>query len=362
MLTAVVFLAILMTAVLVHEFAHYLNARSVGVPVRAFSVGMGPILLRRRWKGTEWRLSLLPIGGYVDLPGMGATVDDDGRLRHPTEGMATKGLPQKLWVLSGGVLANYVLGAMLLAGAVSLEPGYRELLGGPPAAVTGARVVGVGEGTLAEAQGLAAGDRLLEVNGLVDPSPAQVVETLATADGLALVVQDETGGVRTVELDWPPPGIAPGERPLLGVQLAPVHVEGVPYGTALGESLAFGVRMLPEMVAAFVRGFGSALTGRASEEVAGPVGMVSMVGQAAQVGIAPVLLLAALINFSLAVFNLLPIPGLDGGRMLLATVVAARGRPFRPGQEEAFHFVGIMAVLALIVLITVQELGGLLGG
>jgi regulator of sigma E protease len=116
------------------------------------------------------------------------------------------------------------------------------------------------------------------------------------------------------------------------------------------------------MVAGFVRGFGSAIAGRPNEDVAGPVGMVTMVGQAAQVGVAPVLLLAALINFSLAVFNLLPIPGLDGGRMLLATIVAIRGRPFKPGQEEAFHFVGIAAVLALIVLITVQELGGLLGG
>jgi len=116
------------------------------------------------------------------------------------------------------------------------------------------------------------------------------------------------------------------------------------------------------MVAGFARGFGAALSGRPNEDVAGPVGMVTLVGQAAQVGLAPVLLLAALINFSLAVFNLLPIPGLDGGRMLLATVVAVRGRPFRPGQEETLNFIGIAAVLFLIVLITVQELGGLLFG
>jgi regulator of sigma E protease len=361
-LTAIVFLAILMTAVLVHEFAHYLNARSVGVPVRAFSVGMGPVLWRRHWRGTEWRVSLLPLGGYVDLPGMAATADEDGTLRHPDEGMATRTLPQKLWVLVGGVVANYALGTLLLAGALTLEPGFRELLGGGPAEVRGAQVVMVGEGTIAASIGMAAGDVLLEVNGVADPTPSQVVETLAGADALRLVIADAAGEVREVELPWPPPGTPPGERALLGIQLAPLEVEAIPYAAALAESAAFGVRMLPEMVAAFVRGFGSALTGGTNEDVAGPVGMVSMVGQAAQVGLAPVLLLAALINYSLAVFNLLPIPGLDGGRMLLATVVAVRGRPFRPGQEEAFHFVGIMAVLALIVLITVQELGGLLGG
>jgi len=361
-LTAIVFLAILMTAVLVHEFAHYLNARSVGVPVRAFSVGMGPVVWRRRWRGTEWRLSLLPLGGYVDLPGMAATPDEEGRLRHPDEGMATKTLPQKLWVLVGGVVANYALATFLLAGALTLEPGYRELLGGRPLDVRGAQVVAVTPASLAESSGITAGDVLLAVNDVTDPTPADVVATLAAADGLRLRVADASGTVREIELAWPPADVAPGARPLLGVQLAPVAVDGVGYGEALGESVAFGVRMFPAMVTAFVRGFGSALSGRANEDVAGPVGMVIMVGQAAQVGLAPVLLLAALINFSLAVFNLLPIPGLDGGRMLLATVVAIRGRPFRPGQEEAFHFVGIMAVLALIVLITVQEIGGLLGG
>jgi regulator of sigma E protease len=363
-LTAVVFVGILMTAVLVHEFAHYLNARSVGVPVRAFSVGMGPVIWRRQWRGTEWRLSLLPLGGYVDLPGMAAKEDEEGRLRHPDEGMATKTLPQKLWVLVGGVIANYGLGVLLLAWAVTMEPGYRAILGGPEPEVRGAQIMAVTDGSLAEAAGLQAGDVLLRVNSVADPHPGQVIETLAVADGLTLVVRSELGEMREIALDWPPAGLAAGERPLLGVQLAPleVDVEHVGYGTALAESAAFGVRMLPEMVAAFARGFGSAVTGRPNEDVAGPVGMVTMVGQAARIGIAPVILLAALINFSLAVFNLLPIPGLDGGRMLLATVVAIRGRPFRPGQEEAFHFVGIMAVLALIVLITVQELGGLLGG
>jgi regulator of sigma E protease len=360
--TGVVFLAILMTAVLVHELAHYLAARSVGVPVRAFSVGMGPVLLRRRWRGTEWRISALPLGGYVDLPGMAANADADGTLRSPTEGMARLRLLPKAWVLSAGVLANYLLGIVLLASAVVLAPGYRELVTGEPVVVEGARIVSVAPDSRAEGLGLLPGDRVARVNDVVDPNPEQMVTELAHARALELLVEGEAGDRRTVRSAWPPPGLADGERPLLGVQLAPLSVPSVGLRTALVESLDFGVRMVPEMVVAFARGFGAAVSGRPSEDVAGPVGMVSMVGQATRVGFAPVLLLAALINFSLAVFNLLPIPGLDGGRLLLATVVAARGRPFRPGQEEAIHFAGIMAVLALIVLITVQELGGILGG
>ncbi len=362
MLTAVVFIAVLMTAVLVHELAHYLNARSIGLPVRAFSIGMGPVIARWRAKGTEWRLSLLPLGGYVDLPGMAPKVAEDGTLSHPDEGMAVRPLHQKLWVLVGGVLANYALGILLLAIAVVLAPSYREVVTGVAPEVEGAVIAGVADGSIAAELGLTTGDRLASIGAVVDPTPAQAVDAIRSATELRLTITSAEGVTREVVAPWPPVDLAEGETPLLGVQLVPASVPAVGFPTALAESAAFGVRVFPEMVVGFVRGFGSALTGRPNDDVAGPVGMVNMVGQAAQVGVAPVLLLAALINFSLAVFNLLPIPGLDGGRMLLATVIAVRGRPFRPGQEEAINFVGIAAVLALIVLITVQELGGLLGG
>jgi regulator of sigma E protease len=362
MLTAGVFLLVLMSAVLIHELAHYVNARSIGLPVRAFSIGMGPVIARFRWRGTEWRISLLPLGGYVDLPGMAPKVADDGRLEHPDEGLAVRPLHHKLWVLVGGVVANYVLGIVLLATAVTLAPGYREIVSGTAPEVSGAVVVDVGAGSIAESLGIRPGDRLVEIGAVSEPTPAQAVEAIQSAEGLSLLLEGEDGARRRVSAPWPPAGLAPDERPLLGVQLAPVAVEPVAFGTALVESAAFGVRLFPDMVAGFVRGFGSALTGGENQDVAGPVGIVTMVGQAAQVGLAPVLLLAALINFSLAVFNLLPIPGLDGGRMLLATVVALRGRPFRPGQEEMLHFIGIATVLLLIVLITVQEIGGLLRG
>lgn len=363
MLTAIVFILVLMTAVLVHELAHYLAARSVGLPVRAFSIGMGPVLWRRRWRGTEWRVSALPLGGYVDLPGMSPKVAEDGSLSHPDEGLAVRPLWQKLWVLVAGVIANYALGIVLLATAVTMAPGYREMVSGHAPAMQGSVLVGVVDGSVAADLGLGVGDRLLSIGAVQDPSPAQAVSAIQEATGtLSLRVVDAHGLERSFETAWPPPGLPAGERPLLGVQLGPAFVEGVGFGTALVESLSFGVRLFPQMVTGFVRGFGSALSGQPNQDVAGPVGMVSMMGQAASLGLAPVLLLAALINFSLAVFNLLPIPGLDGGRMLLATVVAMRGRPFRPGQEETWHFLGVAAVLLLIALITVQELGGLFGG
>lgn len=362
MTTALVFVAILFTAVMIHEAAHYLNARSVGVPVRAFSIGFGPVLWRRRWRGTEWRLSALPLGGYVDLPGLAPEPDEHGELHYPPGGIQEKGLGAKLWVLVGGVLANFVLGILLLTAAVLLEPGYRVVTTGATPVVHGTVIAEVVPGSPAEALGLRAGDELVRIGGVEDPVPADAVEAIGGAEGELRLVVERDGRPVEVATPWPPAGTPEGETPLLGVQLAPASVASVGPLRALGESALFAVRAVPEMIVGFVRGFAGVLSGGGSEEVAGPVGMVGMVSDAAAVGLAPVLLLAALINFSLAVFNLLPIPGLDGGRMLLSVVVALRGRPFEPGQEETFHFIGVMAVLALIVLVTVQELQGVLTG
>jgi len=359
MLTAVVFLLILTTAVVIHELAHYWNAKSVGLEVRAFSVGMGPVIWRKMWNGTEWRLSLLPIGGYVDIPGMAPKQDDLGNLSHPNEGFATRTLPQKLWVLVGGVLANYILAIFLLSIVITAQPNFRQLTSGIEPQSYGAQIVGVVEESVAQSIGLEANDTIRSINGLTDPNYTQVTEVIQTAQDELVLEVIRNGETVEVSTEWPPEGV---ETPLLGIQVAPLEVEDLPsvnYAQALGESAAFSARIVPESLSSFARGIGATFTGRQAEDIAGPVRLVGLTRDAAQAGLIPVLLLAALINFSLAIFNLLPIPGLDGGRMLLATIVAARGKPFEPGREEFIHFLGFVAILAFIVLITFNEVSGL---
>lgn len=360
-MTIIVFLLILTSAVVIHELAHYANAKSVGLPVRAFSVGMGPVLLRKQWRGTEWRLSLLPLGGYVDLPGMAAEADDDGKLYHPQEGLATKNIWEKLWVLIGGVIANYILAVLLLAIVTTLQPSFRGLTTGMTPAESGTIFSDVVAGSEAVDLGIEAGDRVLEINGVSNPNRAEVQRAIRNDDYLQLVVMrgDET---ITITSDWPPENV---DMPVLGVSLEPINFEPLPaisFPQALAESFGFTMRIVPQTVQGFARAFGTTLTGRRSEEVVGPVGIVGVVGEASQAGVLPVLVVAALINFSLAIFNLLPIPGLDGGRMLLAIVVAVRGKPFKPGQEEMIHFIGIAVLLVFIALVTFGEVGELIRG
>lgn len=363
MLTAIVFLVILTVSVVVHELAHYFNARMVGVPVRAFSVGMGPILLRKKWRGTEWRLSLLPLGGYVDLKGLAPEQAEDGTLRYPEEGFMQKSFLQKTWVLIGGVIANFILAVLLIASVMTLEPNtpVRYLVAGETPVVEGTVFAEVIEGSAAEALGIRAGDRVLSLNGLESPLPDAVQEEIRTADGLEFVLE-RNGEQVVIETPWPPQGVEAGaERPLLGVSITAAFdpLPPLSFPNAVAQSASFFVRVVPETVAGIARGFGQTFAGQRSEELVGPVGIVGLAGEAARGGLIPILTFAGIINFSLALFNALPIPGLDGGRILLSAVVALRGRPFKPGQEEFVNFLGLAFLMLFVVLISFGEIGDL---
>jgi len=359
MLTLVVFLLILTVSVVVHELAHYFNARSVGVPVRAFSVGMGPILLRKRWRGTEWRLSLLPLGGYVDLQGLAPEQAEDGTMRYPEDGFMQKTFWQKTWVLIGGVVANFVLAVLLLASVITAAPNapIRAVITGELPESSGAIFERVMPGSAAERFGIEAGDLVLSINGRADPDITEVQEVIRNASELNLVLQRGAEQVR-ISQPWPPAGV--DGTPQLGVALTPSYVEPIGFGAAVLETTGFLIRVVPESVAGFVRAFGQTFAGQRSTEVVGPVGMVGLAGQATQGGLIQILTFAGIINFSLALFNLLPIPGLDGGRILLAAVVALRGRPFKPGQEEFVNFLGIALLMLFVVLVSFGEVGDLI--
>lgn len=364
LLTILVFLLILTVSVVIHELAHYFNARSVGVPVRSFSVGFGPVLWRKLWRGTEWRLSLLPLGGYVDLEGMAPEQAEDGTMRYPTTGFVSKNFWQKAWVLIGGVIANFVLAVLLLASVITAVPNApaRALIAGVTPQTSGAVFQRIEPGSAAERFGLEVGDRVVNLNGIENPTVTQVQEQIRTATRLNLTLRRAGESVRVQE-PWPPADMT--EQPLLGVNIAPAEVEELSlpplgFGAAVLETTGFLFRTVPESVSGFVRAFGQTFTGQRSQEVAGPIGMVNMAGQAVQSGWVSVLTFAGIINFSLALFNLLPIPGLDGGRILFAAVTALRGKPFKPGQEEFVNFLGIALLLLFVVLISFGEIGDLI--
>ncbi len=347
-----VWLIIINVAVFVHELAHYLAARVQGVNVKAFSIGMGPILARRVWKGTEWRISALPIGGYVDIDGLAPTeFTDDGKPVPPSTGYAKLGYWGKFAILFAGPLSNVILAILIVTLA---------LLGQGRAVSTGKiELSNVLSDFPAANAGFERGDILVAINGQTVKTPLEVQDNLKT-NGSRTYTVERAGRRLDIAFDWSPRAFAGVDRPKFGVAIgAQTRFEPVGPIEAFSSSATLLVSNIPTMVQAIVGGMFRTLTLQSDENIQGPVAAVATTSQVAQQGLFQILFLAGIINLSLGVFNLLPIPGLDGGRILLASVVAVRRKPFAPGQEEQFNFAGFVFVILFIVLVTVQDVGRL---
>jgi len=353
-------LIIIMLATFMHELAHYWGAKLQGVAVKSFSVGMGPVIARTTWRGTEWRLSALPIGGYVEIDGMAPDTLPDGRMDSPKHGFARLPAWGKIAILLAGPLMNLLLALLLLAGNFWAN-GVQKLL---PDRTLLSQVV---PGSRAEALGFRAGDVITAIDGqklplqeTVNGEPVggwtRVQRSLTVAGPHTFTVQ--RGAVsRDIAFAWTP--TVNGQKARLGIAYGPGNsLTRVGLGGALAESGRTIVQAVPQVLKAFGNLFARFFTLNFTRDqgVAGPIGTGEIVSQAARLGGWALVLIGATINLSLGFFNLLPIPGLDGGRILLVLVGAVRRRPLTFAQESAVTTAGFGLVMLLSLFVVIRDL------
>lgn len=355
-------LLIIVVATAWHELGHYWAARAQGVAVKSFSVGMGPIVYRKTIRGTEWRVSALPIGGYVEIDGMAPDVGEGGKLQAPKHGFAKLGALGKIVILLMGPIFNLLLALPLLAGYYTTQ--------GITTPLTDRAIIGtVTPDSLAQRVGVQAGDVIVAIDGrdlpeyyVVDgrrrEGYRQVQDALALPGRKSFTLERDDR-TRVVSFDWNPEREG-GQRRLFGISYGPdVLTRQVAFLPALGEAVRTTVTGVPLVLQAFGNLVGNLLTlntnPSADSGVSGPVRTVETVGQAAQLGTWSVLGIAALINLSLALFNLIPIPGLDGGRILLVLVQSLLRRPLSFEQENFINFLGFAFVLVLMVFVVFSD-------
>jgi regulator of sigma E protease len=307
------------------------------VTIREFAIGMGPKLLKRKSKktGIDYTLRALPIGGFVSMAGEDEESDDPGALDK-------KPVWQRFIILSSGSIMNLLLGIALMCALVITTP----TLG----STTILRFAE--EGALSEASGLQVGDRILKVgDAKVHTSYELVYEIMRNGieplditvrrAGETVVVQDVIfptiieGGVVFGEADF----IVAAERktPLTVIR----H--------AFYQSTAT-VKLIWESLFDF-------LTGRYGvEQISGPVGVTTAIGEAAKAGTYNLLYLCTLISMNLGIFNLLPLPALDGGRLVFLLIEQIRGKPIKPEYEGYVHFAGIVLLMLAMVFITYKDI------
>ena len=343
-LLALVMLGVIIT---VHEFGHYLVGRLCGIGIVEFSVGFGPKLIGWERKGIQYSVRAVPLGGFC------AFVGEDERNDDP-RAMNNQPVWKRFLTVLSGPLMNFVLAfvacAVMLDGFILAEtlPVIDSVMPGMPA----------------ETAGLLPGDRIVEAEGIAISPDGTGVNQLVAA------IQDREPGSEirmVVERD--------GEQ--IEISLATVAVIDEESGATHGQiGIAFSGRTFTPPEA--IRYAGSYMVsttrsmldslrrlffhGEGLNEVTGTVGIIAVVSQYAREGIYEVLWLIFVISLNLGIINLLPLPALDGGRLVFLIVEAVRRKPIPPEKEGLVHGIGLILVFGLFIVLTFHDIIRLIGG
>jgi len=351
----IVFFVVLAALVLSHEFGHFLFAKLRGVKVEEFGFGFPPRLFGLRKGETLYSINLLPLGGFVKIFGEDATEE-----KLPRSFAAEPGRWRAL-IIGAGVLFNVLLAWLLLtAGFAAGMPSLVESGKEASFARTEVRVLEVQTGTPAEAAGFAAGDRIialrnratrLEVGAIED-----VQQFISAYRGESVAVEILRKG--TTQTIFATPDAAPIDgKGALGIAMGLVGIERVSWYAAPVRGASAVGQMLSGVVAGIADIFVRVLRREpALAHVTGPVGIAMIVGDASQLGALFLLQLVAFLSINLAIVNLLPIPGLDGGRLLFLLVEAVRGAPVNQRAHSYAHTVGFVLLILFMLFITYRDL------
>jgi regulator of sigma E protease len=329
-MTIVYAIIIFCLLIFVHEFGHLIAAKSVGIRVNAFALGMGPRLLRFKRGDTEYSLRAFPIGGFCAMEGEDERSDDP-------RSFGSKSLPAKALVLLAGSLMNVLLAVLILSAVI--------FAGGTPSTVVSEVVAD----SPAEAAGILPGDRIVSVDGRAVTEWEDIPPTVVAAKGdrIAITVLRDGAEVRLES------GFYIGDDGLQKIGITPGSERRV---RDVGPALLLGFRATWNMGAAMVQAIGMLFTGDVPvQELTGPVGIVYIVGDVAKSGMLQLAQLTALISLNLGIMNLLPIPALDGCRFIFLFIRKITGKAVTDEMEGKVHFVGIMLLFALMIFVAFQD-------
>lgn len=331
-----VVLALVLLGVLIiaHEFGHFLAARLCGIEVVEFSMGMGPLLLKKRSRrGTQFSVRLLPIGGFCQFYGEDEERDDPRAFNR-----------QKLWkralTVASGPLMNFLIAIVVIALYMSLL-GLESIV---------PRVAEIEEPAMSA--GLEVGDEIISVNGQQVSDTGMIAQAISQSAGktVELVVLREG---EFVELSIEPFLDEELGRYRVGMTFAVERVR-VPLLKSVPFACAYGVESVRAILDALV---GILSSGQGADQVTGPVGTVAGISDMTQEGGIDVYLqLLAMVSVNLGVMNLLPIPGLDGSRLLFLLAEAIRRKPVRRELEGAIHAAGLILLMGLMVVLTYKDI------
>lgn len=344
--SALLFVVILIGLVVAHEFAHFMTAKLFGVYVMEFGVGFPPRIWGKRFGETEYTVNWLPMGGFVRLMG-----EEDPT--HPRS-LASRPKWQRLIVLGSGSVMNLVLPILLFAIAFTIP--HEESVGR-------AIIAEVAPGSPAAEAGLQPRDIIYEVGNREAKNSIDAGRLIRLNLGHETDIQVKRGN-EFVTVQVTPRWTPPANQGPTGIRIAPQYGFTETVSQPPWESIPNGLRTTFDTMILARNEFISWFKGGNSPEVAGPVAIAQTTGEVAREGgISPVLELAALLSINLGIINLLPLPMLDGGRVMFVLIeVLRRGRRIAPEKEAMVHLVGFVLFMALAIVVTFADITRIVNG
>lgn len=362
-MTVLIFLGVLFALVLVHELGHFAVAKWAGMRVDEFGIGFPPKLFGIRKGETEYTFNFFPIGGFVKICG------EDGVLtgeESTSEGHFTsKSKWAQAAVLVAGVTMNILFAWALVAIAfcIGVKSSVDEAHAGPNATLTITHVLA---GSPADESSLAPGTVIKEVlagqEKLSTLTPSAFSSFVSEhSDNPITLVHSVGGDLRVVQV-VPQKGVIESdtEKAAIGVALSLIDTVPRPFADAVVDAGAYVLTGLRDITVGITKLITDAVMMRADlSQVAGPVGIVGLVGEASAFGITALLMFTAFISLNLAVINILPFPALDGGRLLFVLVEAVKGTPIKPHYSQALNAAGFILLILLMVIVTWNDIARL---
>lgn len=332
-IAAIITIGILVT---VHEWGHFMAARITGMRVDEFAIGFGPALWKKQKGQTLYSLRCIPLGGYNKIAGMepGEEVTSDG--------YNSKSVPARLLVIVAGALMNFLLPILLFTG-MSYVDGVEYLVN---KSVLGT----VREDGAAYQAGLRAGDKLFSINGRAVTTWDDVIVQIRNNGEKPVRIAAERGGVVQNYTMCPRMNTELG-RAIIGIQPVFAH-----RSCGFFESIGMGVKKTYSVMFMMLDGLYRIVMGTAPADLSGPIGLAVAAGEVAAKGFMAILNFVCFLSINLGIINLLPLPALDGGHVLLLFLEVLRGKPLPDRAMEYIQYVGISIIIFITLFSTYKDL------